>query len=119
MQYDCDNAFYKIIHGTIKANIILEGEYFIAFHDIAPRAPVHVLVIPKGNYVDYHDFMENATEAEVIDFFRGVNEIVKIMKLEKHGFKLRTNAGKFSLSDEGCQEVMHMHFHVLGKSSEE
>ncbi|MDR1365330.1 MAG: HIT domain-containing protein [Holosporales bacterium] len=119
MQYDCDNAFYKIIHGTIKANVILEGEHFVAFHDIAPKAPVHVLVIPKGNYADYYDFMENAANEEIIGFFKGVNQIVKLMKLEQNGFKLRTNSGKFRLNDEGGQEVMHMHFHVLGKSTEE
>lgn len=118
MQYNDDNAFYKIIHKQIQANVVLEGEHFIAFHDIAPRAPVHILIIPKGSYIDYHDFIERASDIEILDFHRGMNQVVKLMKLRENGFKLRTNSGKFRLNDEGGQEVMHMHFHILGKPSE-
>ncbi|MDR3224307.1 MAG: HIT domain-containing protein [Holosporales bacterium] len=115
MQYDKNNVFYKIINRELNANIILEGEHFLAFHDIAPKAPVHVLVIPKGCYVDYYDFVLNASDTEILDFCRGTAEIIKMMKIEKPGFKLVANAGKFSMNDEKGQEVMHFHFHILGK----
>jgi histidine triad (HIT) family protein len=120
MNYDKDNVFYKIIHGTLKANIVLEGEHFLAFHDIAPKAPVHILVIPKGNYVDYSDFIENAKDEEILDYSRGIAKAVRLMKLRENGFKLVSNSGKFALPGEGRgQEVMHMHVHILGKPSDD
>ncbi|MDR1391533.1 MAG: HIT domain-containing protein [Holosporales bacterium] len=111
MEYDKNNVFYKIINKELKANIVLEGEHFLAFHDIAPKAPIHVLVIPKGGYLNYNDFTEHATDREILDFNRGISRVIKLMKLEENGFKLISNAGKF-----GVQEVMHMHVHILGKS---
>lgn len=114
MQYDSNNVFYKIIHKEIKTNIVLEGDHFLAFHDITPKAPVHILIISKGNYVDYNDFIENADDSEILDFNKGISKIIKMMKLEKYGFQLISNAGKF-----GNQEVMHMHVHILGKSAED
>lgn len=118
--YDKDNVFYKIINKEINANIVLEGKHFIAFHDIAPKAPVHILIIPKGLYVDYNDFASNASDEEILDFNRGISEIVKIMRLEKHGFKILSNAGKFTTPDfPEPQSVMHMHVHILGKSAED
>ncbi len=118
--YDKNNIFYKIVNKEINANIVLEGKHFLAFHDIAPKAPVHILIIPKGNYIDYYDFMSNASDEEILDFNKGIAEIVKIMKLEKHGFKLISNAGKFTTPGfPEPQSVMHMHVHILGKSEEE
>lgn len=120
MQYDKNNVFYKIITGEIKTNVVLEGEHFIAFHDITPRAPVHVLVIPKGLYVNYADFLELASDEEILDFNRGISQIIKMLKLERHGFKILSNAGKFTTpSMPEPQSVMHMHVHILGKSEEE
>ncbi|MDR0942302.1 MAG: HIT domain-containing protein [Holosporales bacterium] len=119
MQYDKNNPFYKIINKEIKTNIVSEGKHYLAFNDITPKAPVHVLIIPKGNYVDYNDFASNASDEEIIDFNRGIAKIVKLMKLEANGFKILSNAGKFTLDGEKGQEVMHMHVHILGKSSEE
>ncbi len=112
MAYDKNNIFYKIINKEIKANIVLEGEYFIAFHDITPKAPVHVLMIPKGCYIDYRDFVENASDSEILDFQRGSSRVIEMLKLKKGGYRLISNSGKF-----GQQEVMHMHVHILGKSS--
>jgi histidine triad (HIT) family protein len=109
MKYDKNNIFYKIINKEVEANVILEGEHYVVIHDIAPRAPVHMLVIPKGDYVDYRDFIMNASSAEVIDFNSGVARAIDMMKLGKCGFRLISNAGEF-----GKQEVMHMHVHVLG-----
>ncbi|MBQ8651149.1 MAG: HIT domain-containing protein [Alphaproteobacteria bacterium] len=111
MQYDKNNVFYKIINKTIKTNIVLEGEHFLAFHDITPKAPVHVLVIPKGCYVDYRDFIESATDEEILDFQKGIQKVIDKMKIREGGYRLISNSGKF-----GQQEVMHMHVHILGKS---
>ncbi|MDR2666817.1 MAG: HIT domain-containing protein [Holosporales bacterium] len=120
MEYDKNNVFYKIINKTLKADIVLEGKHFLAFHDIAPRAPVHILIIPKGYYVDYCDFVENASNAEILDLQKGIAQIVEIMKLKEGGYKLLSNAGKFKTQFlPEAQEVMHMHVHILGKSSEE
>ena len=112
MKYNKDNIFYKIINKEIKSNLVLEGKHFIAIHDISPRAPVHVLIIPKGNYVDYADFVTNATDEEIIDFNKGIVQIIEQMKLLPGGYKLLSNSGLF-----GQQEVPHMHVHILGKSS--
>ena len=119
-QYDKDNVFYKMINKEINANIVLEGKHFLAFHDIAPKAPVHILIIPKGCYVDYNDFATNASDEEIIEFNRGIAQIVKKMKLEKYGFKILSNAGKFTNSSfPEPQGVMHMHVHIVGKPDEE
>ena len=110
IQYNKDNIFYKIINREIESEIILESKHFIAINDIKPRAPVHVLVIPKGNYVDYADFIKNASNEEIIDFNRGIIQIIDMKKLQDEGYRLISNSGKF-----GMQEVMHMHVHILGK----
>ena len=114
MEYNTNNVFYKIIHKEINTDLILDGKYFIAIHDIKPKAPVHVLIIPKGNYIDYTDFLNKASDEEIIDFNKGIGQIVNLMKLQEGGYRLISNSGKF-----GQQEVPHMHVHILGKSSEQ
>lgn len=114
MEYSSDNVFYKIIHKELNTDLVLEGKHFIAINDIRPKAPVHVLIIPKNNYVDYTDFVKNATPEEIIDFNQAIVKVVDLMKLQEGGYRLISNSGKF-----GQQEVPHMHVHVLGKSSEE
>lgn len=114
MQYDKNNVFYKIINKEINSTPVLEGDHFIAINDISPKAPVHILIIPKGCYIDYTDFIKNASNDEILDFHRGISKIIDIMKLEDGGYRLISNSGKF-----GMQEVMHMHVHILGKSSSE
>jgi histidine triad (HIT) family protein len=109
MKYDSNNVFYKIINGQAKADMVLEGEYYIAINDISPKAPVHILVIPKNSYIDYNDFATNASDAEIIDFTKGLAQIIKMKNLEEGGFRLISNSGTF-----GQQEVMHMHMHILG-----
>lgn len=113
MVYDKNNVFYKIIHGEIKSNLILNEKNYIAIHDIAPKAPVHVMVIPKGCYVDYFDFISNASDEEILDLNRGVARIIEMMNLPKGGYRLVSNSGKF-----GQQEVMHLHIHIMGNISE-
>ncbi len=113
MKYNQNNVFYKIIHKQVPSNIILEGEHYIAIHDIAPKAPVHVLVIPKGEYVDWDDFVMQASPSEIIDFNKGISKVIDMMKLKEGGYRLVSNSGRF-----GMQEVPHMHVHVMGKASE-
>ena len=114
MEYNPDNVFYKIIHKELNTDLVLEGKYFIAINDIKPKAPVHVLIISKNNYVDYTDFIRNAASEEIIEFNQAIVKVVDLMKLQEGGYRLISNSGKF-----GQQEVPHVHVHVLGKSSEE
>ena len=113
MVYNANNIFYKIITKEIKAHILHEGEHFLAINDIAPKAPVHVLVIPKGKYVDYHDFASNASDAEILEINRGIATLIEQMHLIEGGYRIISNSKSF-----GEQEVMHLHFHILGKSSQ-
>ena len=113
MQYNKDNVFYKITHKELKSNLILDGEHFISIYDVAPKAPVHVLIIPKGEYVDYYDFVTKATSEEIVAINKGVATLIEMLKLNEGGYKLVSNSGKF-----GMQEVMHFHFHLMGNTSE-
>lgn len=109
MNYNKDNVFYKILHKEINSDIVFEGKHFIVIKDIKPKAPTHVLVIPKGNYVDYGDFISNASDEEILDFNKGISKVIDLLNLDKGGYTLVSNSGKF-----GKQEVPHMHVHVLG-----
>lgn len=110
MEYNTDNVFYKIIHKEIESTPILEGDTYLAINDIKPKAPIHILVIPKGNYITYSDFLNRATDFEILDFNCGIKKIISLMGLEANGYQLISNAGSF-----GKQEVPHMHVHILGK----
>ena len=107
--YDDQNIFAKILRGEIPNKTVLETEHALAFHDIAPQAPIHVLVIPKGPYVCYDHFAQNASDAEIIGFTRAVGEVCKMVGVEENGFRLIANAG-----EHGVQEVPHLHVHILG-----
>ena len=108
MVYDDNNIFAKIINKKLSNEIIMENEHAIAFNDIAPQAPIHILVIPKGKYIKYDDFLSKASKEEILDFFTLINHLVKSNNLENTGYRLITNAGK-----NGNQEVPHLHFHLL------
>ena len=108
MVYDDNNIFAKIINKKLSNEIIMENEHAIAFNDIAPQAPIHILVIPKGKYIKYDDFLSKASKEEILDFFMLINHLVKSNNLENTGYRLITNAGK-----NGNQEVPHLHFHLL------
>ena len=108
MAYNDDNIFAKILNKKLSTQIILENEYAIAFNDIAPKAPIHILIIPKGKYIKYDDFLNNASQEEVHNFFKLINNLVKDNNLENLGYRLITNAGK-----NANQEVPHFHFHLL------
>lgn len=110
--YDDQNIFAKILRGEIPNSTVLETEHALAFHDIAPQAPVHVLVIPKGAYVSFDHFAMEASEAEITDFVRAVGEVAKLTGVSLDGgdgFRLIANTGK-----NGVQDVPHLHVHVLG-----
>ena len=108
MVYNDNNIFANIINKKIATDIIVESEHAIAFNDIAPQAPIHILIIPKGKYIKYDDFLNKASNEEIHDFFKLINRLVKINNLENTGYRLITNAGK-----NGNQEVPHLHFHLL------
>ena len=108
MTYDDDNIFAKILNNKFSTDIILENEHAIAFHDIAPQAPIHILIIPKGKYVKYDDFLDKASKDEIYNFFKLINQLVKDYDLENTGYRLISNAGR-----NANQEVPHLHFHLL------
>lgn len=106
--YDDQNIFAKIIRGEIPNDTVLETEHSLAFRDIRPQAPVHVLVIPKGPYVSFDHFAQEASEAEILDYVRAVGEVCRMEGVEEQGFRLISNAGR-----DGVQEVPHLHVHIL------
>ena len=109
MTYDDDNIFAKILNTKMSTDIILENEHAIAFNDIVPQAPIHILIIPKGKFIKYDDFLNKASKDEIYYFFKLINQLVKDFNLEKTGYRLITNAG-----GNANQEVPHLHFHLLG-----
>ena len=108
MTYNDDNIFAKILNKKLSTDIILENEHAIAFHDIAPQAPIHILIIPKGKYVKYDDFLDKASKDEIYNFFKLINQLAKDYDLENTGYRLISNAGR-----NANQEVPHLHFHLL------
>ena len=107
--YDADNIFARILRGEIPATRVYEDEHALAFHDIAPQAPVHVLVIPKGAYVSCDDFSTRATDAEIAGFVRAVGHVAREHGLVEPGYRLLANIG-----GHGGQEVPHLHVHLFG-----
>ncbi len=106
--YDDQNIFAKILRGEIPNTTVLETEHSLAFRDLYPQAPTHVLVIPKGPYVCFDHFAQTASDAEIVDYVRAVGEVCKMEGVEADGFRLIANAGK-----NGVQEVPHLHVHIL------
>ena len=111
--YDDQNIFAKILRGEIPNNTVLETDHTLAFRDIAPQAPVHVLVIPKGPYVSYDHFAAAASDAEIVDFNRTVAKVCAMLNIALDsggaGFRAISNTGA-----HGVQEVPHYHLHILG-----
>jgi diadenosine tetraphosphate (Ap4A) HIT family hydrolase len=109
MAYDGNNAFARILRGELPANKIYEDEYAVSFHDIHPLAPVHALVIPKGEYVSFDDFAATARAAEITGFFRAVAKTAELLGVAGDGYRLVANHGAHS-----HQEVPHFHIHIFG-----
>ena len=110
MNYDANNIFAKIIKGEIPSNKVFEDENVLAFHDISKAAPVHVLVIPKGNFINFSDFVSKASPEIVDDFFKKVAQIATMLDLDQSGYRLISNIGA-----DASQSVAHFHVHILGK----
>jgi len=106
--YDDNNIFARILRGEIPSKRVHEDEWSLAFHDIAPQAPLHVLVIPKGRYVSWADFSARASEAEIAGFVRAVGKVARDLGLEAPGYRLLANVGEHS-----GQEVPHLHVHLF------
>lgn len=110
--YDNQNIFAKILRGEIPNSTVLETEHTLAFRDIAPQAPDHVVVIPKGPYVTYDHFATAASDAEIVDFTRAIGRICSELGLAPgeggQGYRTISNAG-----ENGMQEVPHLHIHLL------
>lgn len=109
MAYDPNNIFARILRGEIPCAKVYEDEFALAFNDISPQAPVHVLVIPKGAYVDMDDFTARAPDAEIAGLMRAVGTVAKMAGVAEPGWRLIVNIGADSHS-----EVPHLHFHILG-----
>ena len=112
MSYDDNNIFAKILRGEIPCKKIYEDDYILSFHDIDPKKKIHVLVIPKGKYVDLDDFSENASSDEIVGLLKGINLVAKKLKISVDigkGYRALANVG-----DYGGQEVPHLHFHLFG-----
>jgi len=107
--YDDNNIFARILRGEIPCRKVFEDEFALAFHDINPQAPVHVLVIPKGPYVSWADFSATAPDALIVGFVRAVGMVAEQLDLVAPGYRLLANAGLNS-----HQEVPHLHVHLFG-----
>ena len=109
LPYDDTNIFARILKGEIPCRKVFEDDYALAFHDIAPQAPVHILVIPKGAYVSWDDFSARASEAEIAGFVRAVGKVARDQGLVGDGYRLLANVGPAA-----GQEVAHLHVHIFG-----
>jgi histidine triad (HIT) family protein len=106
--YDDQNIFARILRGEIPCKKVYEDDFALAFHDIAPQAPTHVLIIPKGRYCSFADFSADAPEAEIAGFMRAVGRVAKDLGLEAPGYRLLANTG-----EHAGQEVPHFHVHLF------
>ena len=106
MTYSKDNVFAKIIRGELPCNKVYEDDDVLAFYDAYPQAKIHVLVIPKGPYIDYSDFLQKAAKEYVASFFAKVQYVIELLKLDS--YRLISNSGEIS-----AQSVFHFHLHIL------
>ena len=109
MSYDPNNVFAKILRGEIPCDRVYEDEHALAFRDIAPQAPVHVLVIPKGPFRSLDDFSRDAPDALIAGFFRAVGHVARELGLAEPGYRMLSNHGA-----DAHQEVPHLHIHLFG-----
>jgi histidine triad (HIT) family protein len=107
--YDDNNIFARILRGELPCRKVFEDDHVLAFHDITPQAPTHILVIPKGRYVSWDDFSEHGQAEEIAAFVRAVGRIARESGLVAPGYRLLANVGINS-----GQEVPHLHVHIFG-----
>ena len=108
MSYDKNNIFAKILRGEIPCKKVYENDHVLAFNDINPQKKVHVLVIPKGEYVDLDDFNKKASDKEIIELNKAITHVSSLVGANKKGYRALTNIGS-----DGGQEVPHLHFHIF------
>ena len=111
MRYDKNNIFAKVLRGEIPCKKVYENEYVLSFYDINPQKKIHILIIPKGEYIDLDDFIDKASDKEIVEFNRAITHIVKMLKIsnKEDGYRVLSNIGK-----NGGQEVPHLHYHIYG-----
>ena len=111
MKYDDNNIFAKILRGEIPCEKIYEDDFVLSFYDINPQKKIHALVIPKESYTDLDDFIKNASEKEITEFFKAISHVANLLKVSnvEGGYRTLSNIGK-----NGRQEVPHLHFHIFG-----
>ena len=107
--YDDANIFARILRGEIPNQTVYEDEWALAFHDINPQAPIHILVIPKGPYVSWDDFTAKASDGEILGYVRAIGHVARAAGLPAPGYRLLANIGR-----HGHQEVAHLHVHIFG-----
>ena len=112
MAYDRNNIFARILSGEVPCKKILETEHVLAFHDISPQRPVHMLVIPKGEYESLDDLTAKAPPAAIAALFAAAGQIAREAGLDQTGYRLIVNTGR-----DGGQEVPHLHLHIVGGAS--
>jgi diadenosine tetraphosphate (Ap4A) HIT family hydrolase len=109
MTYDRNNIFARILRGEIPCNKVYEDAHVLAFHDISPQSPTHVLVIPKGEYVSFDDFSQNASSEEITALVRAAGQIAREQGVAESGYRILANTGPAA-----HQEVQHFHMHLFG-----
>jgi|TARA_B110000259_G_scaffold184992_1_gene233136 histidine triad (HIT) family protein len=111
MSYDKNNIFAKILRGEITCRKVYENEYVLSFYDINPQKKIHVLVIPKGEYIDLDNFINKGSDKEIVELNKAIIHIVKMLKISNRegGYRVLSNIGK-----DGGQEVPHLHYHIFG-----
>ena len=108
MSYDKNNIFSKILRGEIPCKKVYENEQVLAFHDVNPQKKIHILVIPKGEYIDLDDFNKKASEKEIIALNKATTHVANLLATKDKGYRALTNIGS-----DGGQEVPHLHFHIF------
>ena len=106
-EYNDQNIFARILAGNLPCKKVFENEFVLAFHDINPQAPIHILIIPKNKYCSFIDFMKQGDEESILQVMKSIEIIAKKLDM-KSGYRIICNVG-----DEGGQEVPHVHFHLL------
>ena len=112
MVYDDSNIFAKILRGEIPCNKIYEDDFVLSFYDINPQKKIHAVVIPKGKYIDLDDFSQKASSEEMVGLLKGINLVAKKLEISVDtgkGYRALAN-----ISEDGGQEVPHLHFHLFG-----
>ncbi len=109
MEYNKKNIFARILRKEIPVKVVYEDDYALAFHDVNPKAPCHILVIPKGEFMSFFDFSEKASPDLMVGFEKAIHAVIASFGLQKTGFRLLSNHGL-----DGGQEVPHYHVHLFG-----